>query len=84
MIEIKNLRTEDNVGGYTRLIADISSDFIRNDDEDTIWIAVKKENENMLTTDVYNMFLFMPVYMAMYYHSELRLHGCVSKLFIRI
>ena len=79
MIEIKNLRTEDNVGGYTRLIADISSDFIRNDDEDTIWIAVKKENENMLTTDVYNMFLFMPVYMAMYYHSELRLHGCVSK-----
>lgn len=32
---------------------------------------------------MYNMFLFMPVYMAMYYHSDLRLHGPVSKTLYR-
>lgn len=37
----------------------------------------------MLTDDVYNMFLFMPVYMAMYYHSDLKLHGLVSKTLYR-
>lgn len=33
----------------------------------------------MLTTDVYNAYLFLPLYMAMYYHTDLRIHGCVSK-----
>ena len=78
MIDISNLRTETH-GEWTRLVADITSDFQREDREDTIWIAVKNENADMLTTDVYNMFLFYPLYMAMYYKSDLHLHGNVSR-----
>ncbi len=78
MIDISNLRTEIH-GEWTRLTADIVSDFPRKDCEDTIWVAVKNENADMLTTDVYNMFLLFPLYMAMYYKSDLHLHGKVSE-----
>ncbi len=50
MIEIKNLRMEE-IGGWTRVIADIESDIKRSDEENTIWVAVKKENSSMLTLD---------------------------------
>ena len=78
MIDISNLRIEEH-GEWARLVADISSDFKRMDDETTIWFAVKKQNVEFLTTDVYNMFLFHPLYMAMYYKSDLYLHGVVSE-----
>lgn len=78
MIDIRNLRTESH-GEWTRLIADISSDFKREDTEDTIWFAVKNDNAGMLTTDVYNAFLLYPLYMAMYYKSDIHLHGKVSE-----
>ena len=78
MIDIMNLRTEPH-GEWTRLVADISSDFQREDKEDTIWVAVKTENADMLTTDSYNMFLLYPLYMAMYYKSDMHLHGMVSE-----
>ena len=78
MIDISNLRTESN-GEWTKLVADITSDFEREDHEENIWFAVKNENADMLTTDVYNMFLFYPLYMAMYYKSDIHLHGKVSE-----
>lgn len=78
MIDIRNLRTEPH-GEWTKLIADISSDFKREDTEDTIWVAVRNENAGMLTTDSYNMFLLYPLYMAMYYKSDMHLHGKVSE-----
>lgn len=78
MIDISNLRIEEN-NEWTRLVADISSDFGRTDHEDTMWIAVQNENAWMLTKDVYNAFLMFPVYMSMYYKSDLHLHGKVSK-----
>lgn len=78
MIEITNLRVEKNVGG-SRLIADLSSDVERIDKESTIWIQVEEQYEYMLADDVYDMFLFLPVYMSMYYHTDLYLHGFVSK-----
>ena len=78
MIDIRNLRTESH-GKWTRLVADISSDFEREDQEEKIWFAVKNENADMLTTDVYNMFLLYPLYMAMYYNSDIHIHGKVSK-----
>lgn len=77
MIDIKNLRTEVH-GEWTRLVADISSDFQRDDNEDSIWVAVKNKNSDMLTADSYNMFLLYPLYMAMYYKSDMYLHGKVS------
>lgn len=78
MIEIGNLRKE-KLGEWTRLIVDISSDINRTDNETTMWIAVKNENEDMLTTDVYDAFLPLPLYMCMYYHTDLKIHGYVSK-----
>lgn len=78
MIDISNLRMESH-GEWTRLVADITSDFQRLDSEDTIWVAVKNENADMLTTDSYNMFLLYPLYMAMYYRSDMHLHGKVSE-----
>ena len=53
--------------------------FKRADDEDTIWVAVKSENADMLTTDSYNMFLLYPLYIAMYYKSDMHIHGKVSE-----
>ena len=78
MIDIRNLRLEED-GDWMKAVADISSDFQRSDSQSTMWVAVKKENAEMLTTDVYNAFLLFPLYMAMYYKSDLHLHGKVSK-----
>lgn len=78
MIDISNLRLETH-GEWTSLVADITSDFQREDHEDTIWVAVKNENADMLAMDSYNMFLLYPLYMAMYYKSDMRLHGKVSE-----
>ena len=84
MIDISNLRTEVH-GEWTRLVADIKSDFRRNDSEENIWVAVKNENADMLTTDSYNMFLLYPLYLAMYYKSDLYLEGKVSEqLYINV
>lgn len=82
MIEISGLRTERH-GEWTRLVADITSDIERTEKETTMWIGVKNENASMLTTDVYNAFLLLPLYMSMYYHTDLRIHGDVSKQLYR-
>ena len=82
MIEIRNLRTETFRGGK-RLIADIRSDFQRMDSEASIWIALEEKYSYMLTDEVYDMFLFLPVYMSMYYHTDLYIKGNVSKKLYR-
>lgn len=78
MIDISNLRIEQD-GEWAKLVVEITSDFQRKDSYDTMWIAVKNKNAHMLTTDSYNAFLLYPLYMAMYYKSDLHLHGQVSK-----
>lgn len=83
MLEIKNLRTEKWGGGYSRLVADISSDIKRTDTEDTIWISVSDEHSEILNSENYDSFLMQPLYMAMYYHTDLRIHGTVSKELFR-
>lgn len=83
MIEISNLRIENNPGGGKRLIADIQSDVKRMDDQDTIWISVDDAYAYMLTDEVYDAFLFLPVYMSMYHHTDLHLRGNVSKVLYR-
>lgn len=79
MLNIRNLRIE-RVEGWSRLTVDIRSDFEREDAESTMWIAVEEKNEYMLTKDVYNAFLILPTYMAMYYHTDLNIDGFVSKI----
>lgn len=79
MIEIKNLRKEDR-GEWTRLVADFLWGGVETTCvEQTIWFAVKKEHAHMLTTEVYDAFVLVPLYLAMYYKTDLKIHGKISK-----
>lgn len=78
MIEICNLRISKGEE-WTKVMVDIKSDVKRLDNEDTMWIAVKNENSYMLNDENYDAFLCLPVYMAMYYNTDLCIHGNVSK-----
>lgn len=66
-------------GGATKLIVNICADVKRTDNETTIWISVDDEYGDLLSDETYNAFLFLPLYMGMYYHSDLHIHGKVSK-----
>lgn len=78
MIEISNLRLSKGKE-WTKVVVDIKSDFDRVDKENTMWVAVKNEDAAMLNDETYDAFLCLPVYMAMYYKTDLRIHGCVSR-----
>ena len=82
MIEISNLRKICE-GGQTILIADIKSDIERNDNEKSIWISVENKYSYMLNDDTYDFCLALPLYMAMYYKTDLVIHGNVSKKLYR-
>ena len=79
MIEISNLRL---VKGeeWTKVVVDIKSDVKRIDSEDTMWVAVKNENASMLNDETYDAFLCLPVIMSMYYKTDLRIYGKVSRI----
>ena len=47
--------------------------------EPVIWLAVKDEDAHMLASDVYDAFVLIPLYIAMYYKQDLHIHGSVSK-----
>ena len=47
--------------------------------EPVIWLAVKDEDAHMLASDVYDAFVLIPLYIAMYYKQDLHIHGPVSK-----
>ena len=77
-MKIYNLRLE-NSASKTRLVMDITSNNKRTDSESTIWIEVDSVYKKHLATDVYDLCLFLPVCIAMYYNEDLQLTGCVSK-----
>ena len=79
MIEISNLRL---VKGeeWTKVVVDIKSDVKRIDSENIMWVAVKNENASMLNDETYDAFLCLPVVMSMYYKTDLRIHGKVSRV----
>lgn len=80
MILLSNIRTEIK-GDYTRLAVDFTWDAescpFR---ETTIWFAVKNENADFFTTEVYDPFVLVPFYIAMHYGQDLKICGRVSKL----
>lgn len=47
--------------------------------EPVIWLSVKDEDAHMLASDVYDAFVLVPLYIAMYYKQDLHIHGPVSK-----
>lgn len=80
MITLSNIRKEAQEN-YTRLSVDFSWDGadcpFR---ETTLWFAVKNENADFLTTEVYDPFVLVPYYIAMHYGHDLKICGRVSKL----
>lgn len=83
MIEISNLRKEIN-GDYTKLIVDLNSDIKRIDNEHEIWISVENKYSYMLNDITYDCCLTVPLYMAMYYNTDLKIKGKVSKNYIEM
>ena len=79
MIEISNLRVLQEKE-WTKVVVDIKSEINRFDKEDTMWVAVMNENATMLNDENYDAFLCLPVIMAMYYKTDLYIHGNVSKI----
>lgn len=80
MIILSNIRKETH-GDTTRLVVDFSWEgnghpFVEN----TLWFAVKNENADFLTTEVYDPFVLVPYYIAMHYGQDLKICGKVSKL----
>lgn len=82
MIEISNLRKICN-GEQTILKADIKSDIEREDREESIWISVENRYSYMMNDKTYDFCLALPLYMAMYYKTDLVIHGNVSKKLYR-
>ena len=85
MFTIKNMRKETE-NGWTSLKCDfevtgMTSPFA----EKEIWIAVENKNANMLTDEVYDPFVLVPLILGMKYGQDVRieeiyLHGSTTIL----
>ena len=83
MIEICNIRKERNEE-WTKLLVDVVVTEIDNPfEEKTMWFAVKNENEEMLSEENYNAFFLVPLYLAMYYKTDLKISGKLSERLYR-
>lgn len=79
MIELSNIRIED-AGEWTRLVSDINVTGFENPfDQKTMWFAVKSEYADMFWSKNYNAFFLVPLYLGMYYGSDVRIKGSVSR-----
>lgn len=74
MIEIANLRKYKQ-GNAIRLEADINSPCPTK----TIYFEVAEEYGFLLSADTYDAFVLVGLYLAMNYHTDLRIHGSISK-----
>ena len=83
MIDICNLRLEE-VGDWVRLVVDISSDFEREDKQDNIWVAVKKENASMMYIMLFCFCLhtWLCIIKVIYIYMDLCLKSCTEMLLI--
>lgn len=80
MLTISNIHKELH-GDWTRLVVDIDFGDIKTPfTEKTMWFAVKNENADMLTDQTYDAFVLIPLYLAMYFHTDLHICGKMSKL----
>ena len=81
MFTIKNMRKETE-NGWTSLKCDfevtgMTSPFA----EKEIWIAVENKNADMLTDEVYDPFVLVPLILGMKYGQDVRIEGNISPRF---
>ena len=78
MFTIKNLRKEKK-GDWTYLVVDFDVKGIKNPfEEKTMWFAVKNQNADMLTDDVYDAFAPIALYLGMHFHQDVHIKGKIS------
>lgn len=81
MFTISNLTTVKK-NGWTYLqcdfdVTDMQNPFI----EKKIWVAVEDKNSDMLTDEVYDAFVLVPLMMGMFYKQDVHIEGKISPRF---
>lgn len=80
MVSVSNLR-KINEENRVKILCDI--DYEDPEDlaigEKQLWFSVEKKYESMLADDVYDAFFLIPLYLAMYLHTDLCINGYMSK-----
>ena len=80
MIEISNLRKYRLNEKIARLEADIKFiDINITAPSETMYFEIAKDFSGLFINDTYDPFVLVPLYMAMYYKTDLRIHGNISK-----
>lgn len=83
MIEIKNIKKTILNGNYrlsaSILIKDVDAIF----EENQIWFENPIDMGDILTDENYNAFFLVPLYMAMYYKTDLYIRGALSETLYR-
>lgn len=80
MFIIKNLRKKKK-DGWTYLTVDFDVKGMKSPfEEKTMWFAVENKNADMLTDDVYDAFVLVPLYLGMHYHQDVHIEGKISPL----
>ena len=84
MIELSGLRRYAIGEATVRLEADIKfTDMDATCPAETIYFEIDKEFGGMFVNDTYDPFVFVPLYLAMHYKTDLRIHGNISKKFYK-
>ena len=80
MIEISNLRRYNSGEGVVRLEVDIKFlDMSETPPAKTMWFEIDSDFGGVFVTDTYDPFVLVPLYLAMEYKTNLRIHGNISK-----
>lgn len=78
MFRVSNLRKE-RKNGWTYLCCDFDTTEMKNPfQEQTMWVAVQEENEDMLSDAVYDPFVLLPIYLGMHYGHDVHIEGNIS------
>ena len=81
MITVSNIRIEEH-SNTVRLVCDVTSNIeykVLDLNNKTMWFEVPIENKNMFNTQVYDPFFLVPLYLAMFFHTNLKICGKMSK-----
>lgn len=78
MFKLSNLK-KSTKDGWTYLSCNFDVTGIENPfREKTMWIAVEEKNEDMLSDNVYDPFVLVPVMLGMYYKQDVHIEGNIS------
>lgn len=77
MFRVSGLKTYSK-DGWTYLSCDFDATDKNPFKEKTMWVAVEDKNADMLTDDVYDTFVLLPVFFGMYYGQDVHIDGDVS------